>query len=61
MWQPYGGPSSPAAIDRAYGLGIEPWVSAGNLQQALARGEALLLAPGEQLVTQLFAGVSPSE
>jgi galactose mutarotase-like enzyme len=60
MWQPYGGLSSPAAIDGAYGLGLEPWVAAGNLEQAIANGAARLLAPGEQLDTQLFASVSVS-
>lgn len=58
MWQPYGGLSSPAAIDGAYGLGLEPWVAAGNLEQAIANGTARLLAPGAQLETRLSASVS---
>ncbi len=60
MWQPYGGPANPP-LSGTYGLGIEPWVAAGNLQQAIAHGDALILAPGEHLVTQLSAGVSASE
>jgi galactose mutarotase-like enzyme len=57
LWQPYGGPASPP-INGTYGLGIEPWVAGGNLQHAMARGEALHLSPGEQLVTELFARVT---
>jgi galactose mutarotase-like enzyme len=57
LWQPYGGPAR-MPLQGAYGLGIEPWVAGGNLQHAIARGEALLLAPGEQLTTRLFASVA---
>lgn len=57
LWQPYGGPTTPP-LTGAYGLGIEPWVSAGNLEHALRHGEALRLAPGEQLRTRLVAELS---
>lgn len=57
LWQPYGGPIDPP-LSGTYGLGIEPWVSAGNLEHAMMRGEALELRPGEQFETWLTAGVT---
>ena len=41
----------------AYGLGVEPWASGGNLEQAVADGTALRLAGHGQLETRLIATI----
>jgi len=56
MWQPYGGADLPP-LTGIYGLGIEPWVSRFNLEQALVRGEAQRLGPHQSLTTKLRAVV----
>lgn len=53
-WQPYGGARA-MPLRGAYGLGVEPWVAGGNLEQALADRSALSLAGGAQLETRLSA------
>lgn len=55
-WQPYGGADA-MPLRGAYGLGVEPWVSQGNLEQAVAAGAALELAPGATLRTTLTAAI----
>jgi galactose mutarotase-like enzyme len=60
LWQPYGGPQQPP-LTGAYGLGIEPWVYAGNLARAMERGAAVVLGGGERLTTGLQAGIGPAE
>lgn len=55
-WQPFGGARA-MPLAGAYGLGVEPWVSGGNLAQAVAEGTALELAPGESLPTTVIATV----
>ena len=57
-WQPYGGART-MPLRGAYGLGIEPWVSGGNLEQALADGSALRLASNGTLQTWLTASIRP--
>lgn len=41
----------------AYGLGIEPWATGGNLEQAVADGTALRLAGQARLETRLTATI----
>jgi Domain of unknown function (DUF4432) len=53
-WQPYGGAEA-MPLRGSYGLGVEPWVSQGNLEQAVAAGEALELAPGASMRTAVTA------
>jgi galactose mutarotase-like enzyme len=53
-WQPYGGAHA-MPLAGAYALGIEPWVAAGNLEAAVAAGEAVELAGGAVLETTLTA------
>jgi hypothetical protein len=55
-WQPYGGAHA-LPLAGSYALGIEPWVSSGNLEQASAAGEAIELAGGESLETTLTATI----
>jgi hypothetical protein len=55
-WQPFGGAVA-MPLAGAYGLGVEPWVSGGNLAQAVADGTALELAPSESLQTTVVATV----
>jgi hypothetical protein len=55
-WQPFGGARA-MPLAGAYGLGVEPWVSGGNLAQAVGEGTALELAPGESLQTTVVATV----
>jgi hypothetical protein len=56
-WQPYGGAEA-MPLRGAYGLGVEPWVSQGNLEQAIAAGAALQLAPGATLRTTVTATIA---
>ena len=55
-WQPYGGARA-MPLAGAYALGIEPWVSGGNLEQAIAEGAALTVEPGGSFRTSLTASV----
>jgi hypothetical protein len=55
-WQPYGGARA-MPLAGAYALGVEPWVSGGNLADAAAAGEALVLEPGGRLSTTVTATV----
>lgn len=51
-WQPYGGARAMPLVG-SYGLGVEPWTSNLNLEQAFQAGEAIVLDPGAFLETQL--------
>jgi hypothetical protein len=55
-WQPYGGAHA-MPLAGSYALGIEPWSSSGNLEQAGAAGEATELAGGASLETTLTATI----
>jgi hypothetical protein len=55
-WQPYGGAEA-MPLAGAYALGIEPWISHLNLEQAVAAGEAIELGGGASLSTTLRATV----
>jgi hypothetical protein len=55
-WQPYGGARA-LPLAGSYALGIEPWVSHGNLEQAVEAGEAVELAGGAALETTLTATI----
>ncbi len=54
LWQPYGGAVAPP-LAGSYALGIEPWTSMLNLEEAVAAGTAVELAAGESLTTTLRA------
>jgi hypothetical protein len=56
-WQPYGGAHA-MPLQGAYALGIEPWVSGGNLEAAIADGAALTLAGGASISTTLVAEIT---
>jgi hypothetical protein len=53
-WQPYGGAEA-MPLAGAYALGIEPWISRLNLEQAVAAGEAIELPGGKSFNTTLRA------
>jgi hypothetical protein len=55
-WQPYGGAHA-MPLAGTYALGIEPWVTGGNLAQAVADGTALELPPGGSLHTVITATI----
>jgi hypothetical protein len=55
-WQPFGGAHA-MPLRGAYGVGIEPWVSGGNLAEAVATGEAVELAAGGCLETVVTASI----
>jgi hypothetical protein len=55
-WQPFGG-AHEMPLRGAYALGIEPWTSGGNLEAALAAGQAVELAGREHLDTTLVASI----
>ena len=55
-WHAYGGALA-LPLAGSYALGIEPWVSRGNLEQAVAAGEAIELAGGASLETTLTATI----
>ncbi len=55
LWAPYGGADLPP-LTGIYGVGIEPWVSRHNLEEANRRGESVRLNPGQSLRTALRAG-----
>ncbi len=57
IWQAFGGGIGYPWYGRTYNMGIEPWTSfpCGGLNEALQRGTALQIGPGEQLSTWLTA------
>jgi hypothetical protein len=55
-WQAYGGEAA-MPLTALYALGIEPWVTAQNLEQAVAAGQAIELAAGATFRTSLLAGI----
>jgi hypothetical protein len=55
-WQPFGGARA-MPLSGTYGLGVEPWVAGGNLEQAVAAGQALRLAGHGRLETRLTATI----
>jgi hypothetical protein len=59
FWQPFGGADAPP-LTGIYGLGLEPWTSRFNLEQAIQRGQALRLGPGQSQTTALRATVELS-
>jgi hypothetical protein len=56
-WQPFGGAHA-MPLRGAYALGIEPWTSGGNLEAAMASGEALMLPAHGQLKTTVSATIT---
>ena len=54
LWQPYGGAVAPP-LTGSYALGIEPWTSRLNLEQAVEAGTANELAGGASFTTSLRA------
>lgn len=56
-WQPFGGTRA-MPLRGAYALGVEPWTSGGNLEAALASGEAVELPGGGQLETTVSAAIT---
>ena len=56
-WQPFGGAHA-MPLRGAYGLGIEPWTSGGNLEAAMASGEAVALPGHGQLETTVSATIT---
>lgn len=59
LWQPYGGADLPP-LTGIYGLGLEPWTSRFNLEQAVRHGQARTLEGGQSLTTTLRASVWPA-
>jgi hypothetical protein len=57
LWTPYGGADLPP-LTGIYGVGIEPWVSRFNLEEASRHGESVELGPGQSLTTVLRAAVT---
>jgi hypothetical protein len=57
LWQAYGGADAPP-LTGSYALGVEPWTSRLNLEDAVASGEAIELAPGGRFATQFVASVT---
>jgi hypothetical protein len=55
-WQPFGGARA-MPLRGAYGLGIEPWTTGGNLDAAIAQGEAVELAAHGRLETTVTASL----
>ena len=58
-WQAYGGARA-MPLAGSYALGIEPWTTRLPLEQAVAAGEAIALAPGERLSTTVRATFAQS-
>jgi len=54
LWQPYGGAEA-MPLRGVYAVGIEPWTTPMNLEQALAAGHAIELPGGEQFRTSIRA------
>ena len=57
VWQAYGGADAPP-LTGSYALGVEPWTSRLNLEDAVASGEAIELAPGDRFATRFAASVT---
>ena len=57
VWQAYGGADAPP-LTGSYALGVEPWTSRLNLEDALAAGEAIELEPGGSFTTRFAASVT---
>ena len=55
-WQPYGGAEA-MPLAGAYALGVEPWISRLNLEDAVAAGEAFELAGGASFATTVRATI----
>jgi hypothetical protein len=57
LWQALGGGLGYPWYGRTYNIGIEPWTSfpCGGLNEALVRGTAMQIGPGEHLTTWLTA------
>jgi Domain of unknown function (DUF4432) len=53
-WQAYGGAEA-MPLAGSYALGIEPWTTRLPLEQAVAAGDAVAVAPGERLTTTVRA------
>ena len=58
-WQPYGGARA-MPLAGSYALGVEPWVTRLNLEQAVGAGEAFELEPGTEFATTLRAEIQES-
>jgi Domain of unknown function (DUF4432) len=58
-WQPYGG-AVEKPLGGAYALGIEPWVTRLNLEQAVAQGESIELDGGASFSTAVRASFETS-
>ena len=56
VWQPYGG-AREMPLRGSYALGVEPWVSRGNLADALEQGQARHLEAGASSSTVLTASI----
>ena len=57
IWQAYGGADAPP-LTGSYALGVEPWTSRHNLEDALEAGEAIELAPCARFATRFAAAVT---
>jgi galactose mutarotase-like enzyme len=55
-WQPYGGARA-MPLAGSYALGVEPWVTRLNLEQAVETGQAIELEPGAEFATTLRAEI----
>jgi hypothetical protein len=53
-WQPYGGAHA-MPLAGSYALGVEPWTTRLNLEQAVAAGQACELGAGGSFVTVVVA------
>jgi galactose mutarotase-like enzyme len=51
-WQPYGGAKA-MPLAGCYALGVEPWTSQLNLEEAVRAGDAITLGAGQSLETVL--------
>jgi hypothetical protein len=58
-WQPYGGARA-MPLAGSYAVGIEPWTTRLDLCEAVEKGEAVELRPGESLETTLRAELEPA-
>ncbi len=54
LWQPYGGARA-KPLTGSYALGVEPWTSRLNLEQAIEAGEAIELAGGARFEATVLA------
>jgi hypothetical protein len=58
-WQPYGGARA-MPLAGSYALGVEPWVTRLNLEQAVEAGQAIELEAGAEFETTLRAEIQES-